>query len=164
MPTTNLNSLEQERPFRLLSRCWLYWVSLTSDVSPLALLLILPCNSFSSSQLFNPHQRCGYSDSPFARRDTFLYCRVQKWVGGGWHPGHGDTKRKLHLRKKHFFVIEKYVEDVKQDEKLAFFKWVFKPLTSTSHRWQPLSGPCSIEKYPSARMANRYTCIFDAGG
>ena len=29
----------------------------------------------------------------------------------------GHTKRKLTLRKKHVFVIEKYVEDVKQDEK-----------------------------------------------
>ena len=28
-----------------------------------------------------------------------------------------DTKRKLTLRKRHFFVIEKYVEDVKQEEK-----------------------------------------------
>ena len=28
-----------------------------------------------------------------------------------------DTKRKLYLRKKHVFVIEKYVEDAKQDEK-----------------------------------------------
>ena len=26
------------------------------------------------------------------------------------------------------------------------------------------SGPCSIEKYPFSRMANRYTRIFDAGG
>ena len=26
-------------------------------------------------------------------------------------------KKKLYLRKRHFFVIEKYVEDVKQDEK-----------------------------------------------
>ena len=26
--------------------------------------------------LFNPHQRRGYSDSPFARKGTFLYCRV----------------------------------------------------------------------------------------
>ena len=33
------------------------------------------------------------------------------------HLGHGDTKRKLYLRKIHFFVIDKYVEDVKQDEK-----------------------------------------------
>ena len=28
---------------------------------------------------------------------------------------------------------------------------------------QPVSGPCSIEKYPSSRMANRHTRIFDAG-
>ena len=28
-----------------------------------------------------------------------------------------DTKRKSYLRKRHVFVIEKYVEDVKQDEK-----------------------------------------------
>ena len=28
---------------------------------------------------------------------------------------------------------------------------------------QPLSGPCSIEKYPSSGMANRYTRILDAG-
>ena len=32
--------------------------------------------------VFNPHQRCGYSDSPFARRDAFLYCMVWKWVDG----------------------------------------------------------------------------------
>ena len=32
--------------------------------------------------LINPHQRCVYSDSPFARKDTFVYFRVQKWVGG----------------------------------------------------------------------------------
>ena len=28
-----------------------------------------------------------------------------------------DTKRKLYLRKRHVFVMEKYVEDVKQEEK-----------------------------------------------
>ena len=28
-----------------------------------------------------------------------------------------DTKRKLYLRKRHFFVMEKYVEDVKQEGK-----------------------------------------------
>ena len=28
-----------------------------------------------------------------------------------------DTKRKLYLRKKHFFLIEKYIEDARQDEK-----------------------------------------------
>ena len=29
----------------------------------------------------------------------------------------GDTKRKLYIRKIHFFVMEKYVEDAKQGEK-----------------------------------------------
>ena len=28
-----------------------------------------------------------------------------------------DTKRKLYLRKTHFFVIEKYIEDARQEEK-----------------------------------------------
>ena len=63
--------------------------------------------------LIHPHQRCGYSDLPFARKDTFLYCRVQKWVGGVDNRG----TNKLYLRKRHFFVIEKYVEDAKQEEK-----------------------------------------------
>ena len=72
----------------------------------------------------HPHQRCGCSDSPFARRatpfprkDTFLYCRVQKGVEGGGHRVAPDTKGKLYPGKTHFFVIEKYVEDVKQEEK-----------------------------------------------
>ena len=68
-------------------------------------------------KLINPHQRCGYSDSPCARKDTFLYCRVQKWVGRGWHPGHGDTKRKLYPRKSNFVVMENYIEDVRQEAK-----------------------------------------------
>ena len=28
-----------------------------------------------------------------------------------------DTKRKLYLRRVHFFVVEKYVEDARQEEK-----------------------------------------------
>ena len=54
---------------------------------------------------------------PFARKDTFLYCRVQKWVEGGGHRGAPFTKSKLTLSKRHFFVIEKFIEDTKQDEK-----------------------------------------------
>ena len=67
--------------------------------------------------MINPHQRCGYSDSPFARTYFFLYCRVQKWVEGGWTSEGDDTKRKLYPRKRHFFVMEKYIEDAKQEEK-----------------------------------------------
>ena len=36
-------------------------------------------------------------------------------------------------------------------------------LTHRFHPLQPIFGACSIEKYPSSRMANRYTRIFDAG-
>ena len=72
------------------------------------------------AQLFvDPHQRCGYSDSPFARKDTFLYCRIWKWVGGGAHGVSGDTKNTLTLTKKQLFVIEKYIEDAKQGQKLT---------------------------------------------
>ena len=74
--------------------------------------------------LVHPHQRCGYSDSPFARKDTFLYCRVQKSIlqapemsWRGWTSQGADTKRKLYLRKRHFFVMEKYIEDARQEEK-----------------------------------------------
>ena len=35
----------------------------------------------------------------------------------GWTSGDDDTKRKLYLRKTHFFVMEKYIEDAKQKEK-----------------------------------------------
>ena len=34
-----------------------------------------------------------------------------------WTSGGSDTKRKLYLRKRHFFVMEKYIEDAKQEEK-----------------------------------------------
>ena len=82
-----------------------------------------PQNTKKSKKMINPHERCGYSDSPFARKNTFLYCRVQKWVGGGWHPGYGDTKRKLYLRKRYVFVIEKYVEDAKHKKKTSRICW-----------------------------------------
>ena len=35
----------------------------------------------------------------------------------GWIPVGRDTKRKLYLRKRHFFVMEKYIEDARQEEK-----------------------------------------------
>ena len=68
----------------------------------------------ATCSVINLHQRCGYSDSPFARKDTFLYCRVQKWVGRRLAT---EDKKKLYLRNRHIFVIEKSVEDVKQVEK-----------------------------------------------
>ena len=35
----------------------------------------------------------------------------------GWTTQAADTKRKLYPRKRHFFVIEKYIEDARQEEK-----------------------------------------------
>ena len=35
----------------------------------------------------------------------------------GWANVDTHTKRKLTLRKRHLFVIEKHIEDVKQDQK-----------------------------------------------
>ena len=35
----------------------------------------------------------------------------------GWASGGNDTKRKLYPRKIHFFVMEKCIEDAKQEEK-----------------------------------------------
>ena len=37
----------------------------------------------------------------------------------GGHRVAPHTKRKLYLRKRHFFVIEKYIEDAKQGQKVA---------------------------------------------
>ena len=53
--------------------------------------------------IFNPHQRCGYSDSPFARKDTFLYCRVQKWVWALWI----HTQKEVVPKKKSLFSYRK---------------------------------------------------------
>ena len=46
-----------------------------------AVVCVLPCISTIreaaiAADMIHPHQRCGYSDLPFARKDTFLYCRV----------------------------------------------------------------------------------------
>ena len=45
--------------------------------------MILQWNELHCTNVIHPHQRCGYSDSPFARKDTFLNCRLWKWVEGG---------------------------------------------------------------------------------
>ena len=69
----------------------------------------LQYNFCCHSEMVNPHQRCGYSDSPFARRDTFLYCRLQKWVGGEWTPvgiGWHHTQKEVVPKKKTRFCYQ----------------------------------------------------------
>ena len=65
------------------------------------------------ARLIHPHQRCGYSDSHARGRILFYTAGSRNGLEGV--AGHGS--KKLTLRKKHFFVIEKHVEDVKQDQK-----------------------------------------------
>ena len=63
--------------------------------------------------LVKPHQRCGYSDSPFAR----IYFFHTAGSGNGLEEVDTVCPGKLTLRKKHVFLIEKYIEDARQDEK-----------------------------------------------
>ena len=63
--------------------------------------------------MFNPHQRCGYSDSPFARIYFFHTAGSRNGLEGMVVV----CPPKLTLRKRHFFLIEKYIEDARQDEK-----------------------------------------------
>ena len=67
----------------------------------------------TSSRLIHPHQRCGYSDSPFARIYFFYTAGPRNELE------EVDTvcPGKLTPRKRHFFLIEKYIEDARQDEK-----------------------------------------------
>ena len=63
--------------------------------------------------MIHPHQRCGYSDSPFARI-YFFYT-----AGSRNELEEVDTVcvGELTPRKRHFFLIEKCFEDARQDEK-----------------------------------------------
>ena len=53
----------------------------------------------------------------------------------GW-----DTKRKLYLRKRHFFVMEKYIEDAKQKEKDAphLLEAIMRPTCLVKEELRPI--------------------------
>ena len=94
---------------------------------------------FCVGHVINPHQRCGYSDSPFARKDTFLCCRVQKWI---WGNGIGVSPHKKHktLSKRHVFVMGKYFEDIRQDEKhvLDLLESIMRPKLFVKEELRPI--------------------------
>ena len=79
---------------------------------------------------------------------------------------------KTHLKKTHFssFFAGPGLGPgpVKKDEKCMFlfngFSSHYPARPQRHHPLQPISRPCSIEKYPSSPMASRYTRIFDADG
>ena len=64
-----------------------------------------------------------------------------------------------------FFILFDVLNIVFYNEKYVFDRVnVFLcPWTHQVHSLEPISEPCSMEKYPPSRMANRYTRIFDAG-
>ena len=64
----------------------------------------------------HPHQRCGYSDSPFARIHYF-YTAGSRNGFEGREVVCPHTKKHVDPIKRIFFVKEMYIEDVRQDEK-----------------------------------------------
>ena len=64
----------------------------------------------------NPHKRCGYSDSPFARI-YFFYTAGSRNGFEGMDSVCRRTKKQKTISKRHAFLMEKYFEDARQDEK-----------------------------------------------
>ena len=67
--------------------------------------------------MLNPHQRCGYSDSPFSRGHTFSILQGPETDLREWDRCVHTQKNRKPYQKDTFFLIEKYNEDVRQDEK-----------------------------------------------
>ena len=66
--------------------------------------------------IFNPHQRCGYSDSPFVRI-YFFYTAGSRNGFQGMDPVCTHTKKQKTISKRYVFLMEKCFEDLRQDEK-----------------------------------------------
>ena len=51
-----------------------------------------------------------------------------------------DTTRKLYLRKRHLFVMEKYIDDVKQEEKDVpdLLKAIMRPTDPVKEELRPI--------------------------
>ena len=69
------------------------------------ILRLYTSDQFSGSrELFNPHQRCGYGDSPFARIQYFYTAgsrnRLQEVAGGG--PTYKIIQKESQITKKGF--------------------------------------------------------------
>ena len=64
----------------------------------------------------NPHQRCGYSDLPFARI-YFFYTAGSRNGFEEMETVCRHTKKQQTISNRHFFLMEKCFEDARQDEK-----------------------------------------------
>ena len=69
--------------------------------------------------LVNLHQRCGCSDSPFARIHYFYTAGSRNRFEGmeSVCTHYYDTKKQKSISKRYVFLMEKYIEDARQDEK-----------------------------------------------
>ena len=81
--------------------------------------------------MFNPHQRRGYSDSPFVRIHDFYTAGSRKGLDGVDNGGHQvttDAKRECLRRKTHILVIEKYVRESNRIKKVPdLVELIMKP-------------------------------------
>ena len=80
--------------------------------------------------LIHSHQRCGYSDSPFARIHYFYTAGFRNGFQG-MEAVCRHTKKKKTISKGHFFLMGKYFEDVRQDENTSRICW--------KREWGPLA-------------------------
>merc|ERR1711965_677021 len=64
-----------------------------------------------------------------------------------------------------FFLLFDVLNIFFYNKKVVFLRYnfLFVSRPMAGYPLQLISGPCSIAKYPSSRMANRYNRIFDAG-
>ena len=61
------------------------------------------------------------------------------------------------------FCFPKQLTESEDFDDLGFLLYDSVRVATAGNPLQPISRPCSIEKYPSSRMANRYARIFDVG-
>ena len=109
--------------------------------------------------VINPHQRCGYSDSPFARIHYFYTTGsrnvLERVVGVGPGP-------KI-LRKRPVFLIEKYIEDARQDA-----NHVLDLLESIIRPTDPVKAESRQKLFKMTQFGSKITkirvCMFQMSG
>ena len=86
--------------------------------------------------MLNPHQRCGRSDSLFAR---FYTAGSRNGLEGVGTRG-TVTQKEVVPKKNTVFVIERHVEDVKQDEKHVpdLLESIMRPTDPTKEELRPI--------------------------
>ena len=115
-----------------------------------------------SMGVIHPHQRCGYSDSPFARIH-YLYTAGS---GNGFEGTEAVcrlTQKQQNISKRHFFLMETCFEDFRQDE-----KHVPDPLESIMRPTDPLKEELRQKFSKLTNLGRKITkiraCTFQMSG